>query len=104
MVAVEIHPDAEFGPTDSTQYRGLVEPIAGPPLGVVVDTGLVTSKTGIIGLTTGKPDGDDIAVAAVVGTSSLVADSDTDDEVVVWRQSASSAIAPHPAAVRAANK
>ena len=39
MVAVEIRPDPEFGPTDPTQDRGLVEPIAGPPLGVDLDTG-----------------------------------------------------------------
>jgi len=104
MLAVEIRPDPEFGPTDPTQDRGLIDPITGPPLGIVISTGLVTSKTGIVGLTTGKLDRNHVPVAVVVGTSGFVVDSDTDDEVVVWCQSASSAVAGHPAAVRAANK
>ena len=85
LVAVEIGVDAEFGSTDTTQHRGFVEPVTGPPLGVVVDTGLVAPKTGIVGLTTGEPDRNHVPVSVVVGTSGVGVDTDPDDEAVGWR-------------------
>jgi hypothetical protein len=57
---------------------------------VVGDLG-VTPVTGVVGIAAGKPDGDDIALDLVVGTSGLVVDVDATDRLAVdfsrWQMS-----------------
>jgi hypothetical protein len=79
----EVLLDGEFGSAGATQHRRLPAAVDGPPLGVVVGDFGVTPVTGVVGVTAGKPDGDDVALGPVVGTPGLVVDVDAADRVAV---------------------
>jgi len=88
VVAVEIGFDAQLGSTLPAQHRWLVEPVPGPPLGVVVDTRLVATETRIVRLTAGEPDRNYVSVGVVVGTPGVGVDPDPDDQRSLRRQAA----------------
>lgn len=80
VVGVQVVGDREFGPADATEHGGVVEPVGGPAVGVVVGDRAVTPEAGVVVATAGEPDGDDVALAVVVGTPRLGADGDTPDD------------------------
>jgi hypothetical protein len=82
VITAEIRLNCEFGTTDPTENRQFIESIAGPLVGLVVDTPSMTLETGIVVATAREPNRNHISLGVVVGTPGFVVDINTNDKSV----------------------